>query len=176
MTDFQNSAGPPYDARAVANLMLERLWEIGSSATQMQLYKMVYFAHGWHLASDRGPLVQQQFEAWDYGPVVRILRDAFKCFGKREITQKAERLDIFTGELTDVEPVSDPDEIAFIQNIVDAYHRYDGWHLSEITHEEGSPWDEIWNSREPVGKLALRIDDEAICSYFVRLPQRFAMH
>jgi uncharacterized phage-associated protein len=170
------SAGPPYDARSVANLVLDRVAELGSDVTQMQLYKIVYFAHGWYLATRRQKLVSQSFEAWSYGPVVRVLRDAFKDFGKEPITSKAERFDLFTGELLPIESLQDRKDIEFINQIVDFYHVYDGWKLSDLTHETGSPWDQVWNAKNPVGNLGLRLDDEAIRSYFVQLPKRFPAH
>ena len=174
---MSESAGRgPYDARTVANTILDRLDEIGSSATQLQLYKMLYFAHGWSLALNGRPLVSQQFEAWNHGPVIGVVRDAFKKFGSTQITDRAEKLNIFTGEFVAVDPLEDEADREFIYRIVDSYHSYDGWHLSELTHEQGSPWDQIWNSPEPVGKLALRLDDRAICSYFVQLPRRFAIN
>lgn len=167
---------PPYDARSVANYVLDRIWAHGASATQLQLYKIVYFAHGWHLAAGRGPLIVQQFEAWKYGPVVRVLRESFSHYGRNPISAKAERFDIFTGEFIPTENIENKDDLDFISNIVDSYYKYDGWHLSEITHEAGSPWDRVWNSETPVGKLALRLDDSEICSYFVSLPHRFWRH
>src|SRR3954466_3457608 len=88
----------PYDARAIANLVLDKADELGAEVTQLQLYKMVYFAHGWYLATEQRRLVLQDFQAWSYGPVVRVLRDAFKSFGKSPIRARAERLDIYTGE------------------------------------------------------------------------------
>lgn len=169
-------AGAPYDARAVANLVLDRATELGASVTQLQLYKIVYFAHGWYLAAKSQKLISQSFEAWSYGPVVRVLRDAFKEFGKEPITSKAERFDLFTGELSPVDPIEDQSDIAFVNQVVDFYHVYDGWELSDLTHEAGSPWDRVWNALKPVGNLGLRIDDEAICSYFVQLPRRFPVH
>ncbi|WP_370638872.1 Panacea domain-containing protein [Croceicoccus sp. Ery5] len=142
----------------------------------MQLYKIVYFAHGWYLAVKGRKLVKQSFEAWSYGPVLRILRDQFRQFEKRSIDVKAEVFDIFTGEVFEAPVVSDELDREFIITIFNSYRDYDGWTLSDITHEPGSPWDNVWNSDKPVGNLALRIDDEAIRSYFVQLPNRFVSH
>jgi uncharacterized phage-associated protein len=159
----------PYDARSVANLVLERVFEHGKFVTQLQLYKIVYFAHGWYLAKLGSPLVSQTFEAWKYGPVIKVLREAFKDFDEKPITTKAEKFDLITGELTLPDPITDPEDRQFVIQIVDFYHTYDGWELSDLTHEQGSPWDRVWNSKIPVGNLGLRIDDEAIRSYFVQL-------
>ena len=162
----------PYDARAVANLLLDLAEERNVELTQMQLLKLVYFAGGWYLAAESKPLIRQDFQAWEHGPVVKVLRDAFKEFGKNPIQGRAERMDVYTGEFVPIEPVSCAEDRAFIRTIFDAYHHYDGWELSQITHEQGSPWDEIWNSDEPVGRLGLKITNEAIRDHFVEIATR----
>src|SRR5687767_8034128 len=133
--DLPTSANAaPYDARSVANLVLERVSQHGKYLTQLQLYKIVYFAHGWYLAKRGRPLVAETFEAWKYGPVLRVLRDSFEKFGKEPITKKAEKFDLFTGELLEPSPIIDERDFNFIVQIVDFYHEYDGWELSDLTH------------------------------------------
>lgn len=166
----------PYDARAIANLVLDKAEELGAEVTQLQLYKMVYFAHGWYLASERRRLVAQDFQAWGHGPVIRVLRDAFKVYGKKPIRGRAEKLDIYTGELVPLEPVSDTFDVNFIHKVVEFYHVYDGWELSEMTHEKGSPWDVVWNPKIPIGNLGLRIDEGLIEEHFAQLPKRFSLN
>jgi uncharacterized phage-associated protein len=166
----------PYDARAIANLVLDKANEIGAEITQLQLYKMMYFAHGWYLATEEKRLIQQDFQAWSYGPVIRVVRDAFKDCGKGPIRCRAERLDIYTGEFTPVEPVLDNRVVEFVSKVVSFYHVYDGWELSDMTHEEGSPWDQVWNSKVPIGNLGLRIDESLIRNHFSRLPNRFSQN
>lgn len=122
----------------------------------MELYKILYFAHGWYLSSFSKPLLSQEFEAWQLGPVVKVLRDQFGKFGAKPITTKAEKLNILTGEFETVFSAMTSEDKAFVGHIFDSYHHYGAWKLSEMTHESGSPWDLLWNSRNPVGRLALR--------------------
>jgi uncharacterized phage-associated protein len=164
---------PPYDARAVSNFILDLAQARAVSLTQLQLLKILYFAHGWFLAAYQTPLVKQNFEAWDYGPVVRVVRDSFKGFGKEPITSRAESFDIFTGEFSIVEPNLNVSHAIFVEQIFLAYHVHGGWELSNMTHERGSPWDKIWNPSEPMGRLALRLSEEEIRRHFERLPARF---
>lgn len=171
----EEGPGPPYDARAVANFLLDTADARGAKLTQMQLLKIIYFAHGWFLAGYGEPLVRQNFEAWGYGPVIKVVRDAFKRFGREPITSRAERFDIFTGEFTKVSPLLNQCHAAFVEQIFLAYHIHGGWELSEMTHERESPWDQIWNSKVPVGRLGLRISEDEIRQHFERLPQRFAV-
>jgi uncharacterized phage-associated protein len=165
----------PYDARAIANFLLELGDERQLPLTQVTVLKLLYFSHGWYLAIKRVPLIVQEFEAWQYGPVVKVVRDAFKVFGSSPITARASKVDIRTNQSVTVTPNLAKDDARFVKSIFDAYHVYDAWALSDMTHEPGSPWDEIWNSSEPVGRLALRIKNEDIQSHFVRFPSRFRL-
>lgn len=60
-----------YSAKDIAMAFVKKAIESGKPVTQMQLQKMVYFAHGLHLANTKGePLVKEEFQAWRYGPVI----------------------------------------------------------------------------------------------------------
>lgn len=164
-----------YDARAVANLLLDIADQRKVPLTQVSLLKLIYFSHGWFLAETGCPLVEQEFEAWEYGPVVKVVRDAFKSFGDAPISCRAMRLDIFTGTRSVVEPNLSEEDRKFILTVFDAYHIHDAWKLSNMTHEKGSPWDIIWNSTKPLGRLALRIRNGEIKQHFDGLPKRFRL-
>ena len=171
-----NLNSPPYDARAVANLILDLASLRKVKITQMQLLKILYFCNGWYLAANGTRLVDQDFQAWKYGPVIKIIADEFKRFGRDPITTRAERFDIFTGEILPVHPVSKKGDVDFIENIFEAYHIHDGWKLSEMTHERGSPWDRVWNSDRPIGRLGLRINEDDIKEHFQNLKRRFGVN
>jgi uncharacterized phage-associated protein len=165
----------PYDSRAVANFLLDLASQRQLVVTQLVLYKVVYFAHGWYLTSFGKPLVSHEFEAWQRGPVIKVLRDQFRKFGDQPITSKAEKLNIFTGETTIVAPDLEQQDAQFIANVFDSYFHYGAWKLSEMTHEKGSPWDRLWNSPNPVGRLALRIKNEEIKAHFDGLGPRLSI-
>lgn len=170
-----NSVTAPYDARAVGNYVLDLGDSIDVKITQVSLLKIIYFAHGWFLTAFGIPLVKQPIEAWQYGPVIKVVRDAFKEFGKRPITTRAERLDLETGELSRVEPVLNSHDARFITQVFQAYVGYGAFELSEMTHEKNSPWDNIWNSTESVGRLGLRIRNEEIKQHFDSLPHKLSL-
>jgi uncharacterized phage-associated protein len=163
----------PYDARAVANFFLDLADQSRTSLTQMALLKLLYFAQGWHLARSDAPLVLQDFEAWQFGPVIKIVRDEFSAFGDNAIRGRATRFDLMKGQRSVVLPNLADEDQAFVKSILVAYRGYDAWQLSELTHEAGSPWDCLWNSNAPVGRLGLRIRNEDIRNHFVGISQRF---
>jgi len=59
----------PYDARAIANLMLDEASEMDRGVTNLALQKLLYFAHSLFLIEYKRPLVSGYFEAWKLGPV-----------------------------------------------------------------------------------------------------------
>ncbi len=166
---------PPYDARAIANLLLDLADEKTFPLTQISIIKLIYFAHGWYLARWNRPLIFQEFEAWQHGPVIKVVRDEFKCFGKGKITARAQKIDLHLGKRSIVKTELLEEDAKFVAAIFNAYHIYDAWQLSELTHEQGSPWDRVWNASEPIGRMALRIRNEDIREHFWHLSERFAL-
>src|SRR3546814_9253977 len=91
-----------YEPSHVANYMLERAESEGRHLTPMKLLKLVYIAYGWSLALLRKKRFDEQFRAWDHGPVVRSLYHEFKYFGGYAIRGRAGTLDL------DSQTVCDP--------------------------------------------------------------------
>jgi uncharacterized phage-associated protein len=165
----------PYDARAISNFLLDLAEREDRPLTQLLLLKILYFAHGWYLAEMGRPLFSQPVEAWKHGPVVKVVRDAFKEFERRPIKSRAERLILETGELELVPPTLSDGDAEFVTDVYRVYVIHDAWTLSEMTHEVGSPWDKIWNATSAIGRLGLRIRNEEIRDHFLHLPRRFSV-
>jgi uncharacterized phage-associated protein len=52
------------------------------SVSNLELQKILYLAHMYYLGQhDGSPLIREEFEAWDYGPVVPELYHHVKGFG-----------------------------------------------------------------------------------------------
>jgi uncharacterized phage-associated protein len=165
----------PYDSRAVANFLLDLAEERKLFLTQLSLYKIIYFAHGWYLSSFEEPLILQDFEAWKFGPVVKVLHNEFGRFRSRPITARARKLDIYSNQHKEVTADLAMADKNFVVSTFDAYHVHDAWKLSEMTHEIGSPWDLLWNASEPTGRLGLRLRNREIKAHFDGMSQRFRL-
>jgi uncharacterized phage-associated protein len=59
----------------------------------MKLQKLLFFTHADFLIRTGRPLIKQEFEAWDYGPVIPSLYREFKKFKDQPITSKAKCFD-----------------------------------------------------------------------------------
>ena len=71
----------PASSIAVANWFIELSHKRnlgGKELTHTKLQKMVYFAHALHLARFDGALVNEQVEAWQFGPVFSELFGALR--------------------------------------------------------------------------------------------------
>jgi uncharacterized phage-associated protein len=124
-----------HDPRAIANKILDIADQKGVTLTIMQLIKLVYFAHGWSLALLKRPLSKHQAQAWQYGPVFPKVYQAFRQFGTRPVSGRAEfPLDDSNGQFS-------PDEVAIIEQVVDSYGKKHAFILSDITHVAGGPWE-----------------------------------
>jgi len=152
----------PYSALAVANYFLDLAKAKGIGLDPMKLQKLIYFAHGWHLALyDGAPLIDEQIQAWDYGPVVSSVYHEFKKFGARPIDQLGTDFDLAKDEIvTPRIALHDKQTIALLDKIWEVYGRYTGVQLSNLTHETGSPWAQIRNENKVLRSVG--IPDEVI--------------
>jgi uncharacterized phage-associated protein len=155
-----------YDARAIANVLLDFADEKKIELTLMALLKIIYYAHGWHLAHRKEALIKQGVEAWDYGPVVRVVYDAFKGNGRAPLTTRAKRFDVLTHAHIEIDDPIEPDIRKFLKNIFDAYVHVDAFDLSNWTHAHGSPWDEVWNVGNGAINIGMKIPNDQIRKWF----------
>lgn len=126
-------------------------------------------AHGWTLAGLDEPLVEDQFQAWEFGPVIPKLYNALRHYGRSRISQP-----ICWGDDTPF-PFDDdgeafeqlsPDERAVIDFVWETYGEYPAFRLSALTHQEGTPWSNAFeHSRNRP------IEDEIIRQHFKELLQ-----
>lgn len=128
----------PYDAKAVANFFLAKQ----SGITQMQLQKILYYAHGWHLGFRGEPLLDEMVEAWRYGPVVPSIYHEFKDLGARKITRLATDFNFRTYDFDVVPEVSPRDQFVnrVLVRVWEVYRKYSAAELSRMTHAINSPW------------------------------------
>lgn len=168
----------PYDSKAVANYLLDLAERDGvNDMTPMKLLKLVYIAHGWHLALTGEPLISEKAQAWQYGPVVPRLYHEFKEFGNQRITRRAAHLvKTSSGRVVrEVPRIDSDDSEAAIQTreIVDRtwelYKKFSGIQLSNKTHESGSPWDTSVRDASAERLINVDIDNPRIKDYYEKL-------
>lgn len=151
-----------YRASLIAYAFIKKGTDEGKMVTQMKLQKMVYFAHGYHLAKYAGaPLIQEDFEAWQFGPVVPDIYYEYKSFGRNPINLVNPEYDQILGSLSgDAKKAID-----FTWNVT---KNLSAATLSKWTHKKGSPWDAAYLPNS----LSIPIDNLTIENYFKDLLEK----
>jgi uncharacterized phage-associated protein len=70
-----------YTALQIANAFLDRAKKDGKPLTNMKLQKLLYFAQGHSYGLRDKRLIEDDCQAWQYGPVYPSVYRAFSCFG-----------------------------------------------------------------------------------------------
>ena len=160
--------GTPYCAKAVANFFVTKSLGENIPVTPMKLLKLVYIAHGWHLAILNEPLIEDRVEAWIYGPVIPEIYHEFKHFGTLAIDKFATEYEpIFVeGRLRSAKLVApeidsdDKESKVFLNRVWEVYKEFSGIQLSNMTHEAGSPWHSVFydnpRSKSVIGDKAIK--------------------
>lgn len=128
----------------------------GKTLTHMKIQKLVFFAHGVHLAAFGGPLINEEVKAWKFGPVIPELYDRLYKFGSSIVN-----LDINDENLTALEDDNNAEES--IRVVWKVYGSNSAWTLSEISHRKESPWDIVWNQ---LGNTFSTIPNSLIEDYY----------
>ena len=143
-----------FQSIAVANEFIAISLAKNNAVTPMKLLKLVYFAHGWHLGIYDRPLIDEQVEAWKYGPVVDSIYHEVKSYGTNKINSLIERTRFTNSELITEVPridLGDPNgdrALALIKRVWKVYSPHTGIKLSNMTHQTGTPWFKVWNAMD----------------------------
>ena len=130
----------------VANFFIQRSLDTNCpDLSQLKLQKLVYFGHGWYLGLSATPLFVEPVQAWRYGPVIQSLRREFRHCGSSPITKKARDIRMEEGVLREYDvPLKNVEVITpFLSRIWDIYGGFSPIQLTNMTHEEGTPWHQI---------------------------------
>ena len=166
----------PYPPEAIANYFIG-LQAAQGDLTPMKLQKLVYFAHGWHLALKDAPLLNENIQAWEFGPVVERLYHALKEHEDSPVTEPIVRLKARIGTNVvdaieeyapslDDEPKSRAYTKALLDRMWEIYGKFDAFQLSMMTHSGGTPWDQIRKQFPTFLPRAIPIPDVTIQRYF----------
>lgn len=154
---------------AIANYFIKKSLDSGQLLTPMKLVKLVYIAHGWYLGLTNEPLISEGAEAWKYGPVIPTVYESFKAYGRAPVTQLAHTLTP-SGTIS-YYPLSNPDLSQFLDRVWDVYNRYSAVELSALTHQENTPWHEVWHKKGGSEKIGAVIPNASIEEHYKSLAE-----
>lgn len=145
-----------HDSATVANEFLELAKAEDKTLTPMQVLKLVYIAHGWSLGLYGVPLIRDEVQAWQYGPVIPSLYERIRRFKSLPVEGpvKADRQDRLSARAKDL-----------VKQVFDRYGSLPGPALSRITHAKDTPWTLTYRQ----GTFGLVISNDLIEDYYHRL-------
>ncbi len=141
----------------VANFFLAFADDKGETITNLKLQKLVYYAQAWFLANHKKPLFKGDFQAWVRGPVLPELYQTYKERGSTPIPA-----DI---TMQEIEKQLDPEVIAFLKEVAQAYMPSGAYELELMTHQE-DPWIEARGNLAPDAKCNVVISINTMRSYY----------
>lgn len=117
--------------------------------SNLALQKMIYIAHMFHLGRTGEPLVLEDFEAWDYGPVIPRLYHHLKGFGNDPVRNVFHWIPAVS---------SDMEEFSVLEEVAEATKSATAGRLVSITHWNSGAWASCYRP----GIHGIKIPNEAI--------------
>jgi uncharacterized phage-associated protein len=153
-------------SRAIARQLIASAEAKKIPVTNLKIQKLLYFSHGLSLVWKNEKLLEEDFQAWKYGPVLPSLYHDLKIFGQSPLKISSGFIRSWP-EIKIQEQKSKVEEI--INLVLDQLGGHTGPQLVEISHNNQGPWHAVYNSE----KKDIKITNAAIKKYFetiVRIP------
>lgn len=115
----------------------------GWSLTNLELQKLIYLAHMFHLGHHKEPLIKEHFEAWDYGPVQPALYHHIKVYGSSKVKSM-----FHLGNQID----DDGTEAKILDKVCAQLSSKPARWLVAVTHWQEGAWAKHYNSKS-LGKI-----------------------
>lgn len=136
--------------QALSNTILKKSFDENIPVSPMKLQKLIYFIYRDYLQNTGSPLFTEEFQTWQYGPVLRSVYDEFKSFKAKPITQFAKTAN---NEVYIINEAADQHVRESINRIWNRYKFKDGISLSQLTHMVGSAWRKAFEEDSPILKF-----------------------
>lgn len=117
----------------------------GDVITNLKAQKLLYYVQGVALAKLNRPMFQEDFVAWQYGPVIVRLYNELKQFGRNQV-----ELPPVAGSVED--KFSD-DQLDVIASVYKTFGQFSAWKLRDMTHAE-APWLDV-NINDTIPKASI---------------------
>ena len=127
-------------AKDVANFYIDlsNKDKFDDGITNMRINKLLYFAQGHYLLRTGFPLFDEDFYAWDFGPVIPKIYQKYSHLQNSRIT--------FTDKSYDFK-LFDTVELNVLIDVSMEYGKYSTSELVKMTHADISPWRAAYDSK-----------------------------
>lgn len=156
-----------YEARKICNFLLANFDAVEFSLTNLRMNKLLFFIQAGALRQMPEGIIRNHFEAWQYGPVIRPVFDAFKVHKEGPITSPALYLDYASGTQAPV-PYDDipMEHRKIVVREFEAYCHFTTGQLVQLSHEANGPWDIVYRAHLADPTLSPRIPNQLIRRHF----------
>lgn len=154
-----------YPASLIAYAFVQLGIKNARYVSQLKVQKMVYFAQGYHLAQFGTPLIRENIEAWQYGPVVPEIYHQYRFYGSKPIRNNDY---LFNEQLSNEKQMQkaidklDDNAKAAIAYTFEATKDLTAFSMTRWSHKPEGPWSKYYLNT-PKGTP---IDSADIQSYF----------
>ena len=129
-----------YIASTIAGYFIEKSNKEQQQLSVLQLIKLVYISHGWNLALYDTPLISDRIEAWKYGPAIPSLHGLFNGLGFAKD-------DVVSSTVGEVSCIRE-EHLKLLNKVYVKYGQITGEKLSDLMHEEDTPWYAVWDNEK----------------------------
>jgi len=149
-----------YEPEAAANSLIRGARTMDLSINGLILQKLMYFAHGWHLAILRMPLINEVFEVRDFGVVLPSIFLSVRQNGLNPINSPFQKFDTQAGKWRSPMIKEATFAADLLQRILKVYGSCQTSQLINMTQNDGSPWQQCIHAQKAT------IDNELLTTYF----------
>jgi uncharacterized phage-associated protein len=124
------------DPVALSKYVVNYVHDLGDKISHLKLQKLLYYCDAWHMVYfDGRQLINEEFEAWMHGPVVRSVWDYYK-------DESVLYGDIQPAPLMfNISDILNEEQFEVVNDVLDEYGKRTAYHLECLTHNE-RPWKE----------------------------------
>ncbi|MBF0457317.1 MAG: SocA family protein [Nitrospirae bacterium] len=134
-----------YSCFDIADYFLSKAADDEELLSNLKLQKLMYYAQGLYLVTNKQPLFNEDIEAWTYGPVVPSLYNKYKDYGAGGIPAPTD---------FDYNRINRQDS-EFLNEIYEVFGQFSASRLKELSHN-----DICWkNAYEKGAKTIISHDD-----------------
>lgn len=159
-------------AKTLMKYIVAYLNKKGDPVSNKKIQKLLYYIEAWHLVHFSNPLIDEEFEAWVYGPVLPSVYKNLKQFGFNNVVLASpsgnqmteDELDTVIGEFAHNNDLS-ADQVSLIDDVLMKYGNLSSQQLELLTHSE-IPWKAARGDTPPhVGSTAV-IDKKLMADFY----------
>lgn len=151
-----------FNSNQITDWVLSKIdFEAGDSISPLKLQKLLYYLQAWHLTIFDERIIDEDFEAWAHGPVLRSVYKRFAGFHymNEPINLENQNLSV---------PNINEESINLLNEVFSIYGNKSASYLEKLTHSE-EPWKEARGNIDEFERCTNIISNETIKQYYSSL-------